>query len=66
MPQRLTINQEGKVMQAWGIAMAAFSLFGMLALWVACEKMEDQSTTASSKRTSCEGSEERVEYRKAA
>ncbi len=53
-------------MQAWGIAMAVFSLFGMLALWVACENMEDQSTTASSKRTSCEGSEERGEYRKAA
>lgn len=53
-------------MEAWGIAMAAFSLFGMLALWVACENMEDQPTATSSKRTSCEDSEERVEYRKAA
>jgi hypothetical protein len=53
-------------MKAWGIAMAAFSLFGMLALWVACDHLEDQPTATSSTRTSGGDSEDHVEYRKAA
>lgn len=36
---------------AWGIAMAGFSLFGMLAVWIAVETMEDgTSETASMQR----------------
>ena len=36
---------------AWGIAMAGFALFGMLAVWIAVETMEDgTSETASMQR----------------
>ncbi len=36
---------------AWGIAMAGFALFGMLAVWIAVETMEDEtSETAAMQR----------------
>jgi|GEM_PF-3081670 hypothetical protein len=33
---------------AWGIAMAGFSLFGMLAVWIAVETMEDGTSEIAS------------------
>ncbi len=33
---------------AWGIAMAGFALFGMLAVWIAVETMEDGTSETAS------------------
>jgi len=34
-------------MEAWGIIMIAFTLFGMLALWIGCEQMDERPSAAS-------------------
>ncbi len=54
---------------AWGIAMAGFALFGMLAVWIAVETMEDSASEPASMQrpqTPAGIAERPVELKKAA
>ena len=55
-----TNNKEG-AMEAWGIFFAAFTLVGMLGLWIAAVRIEESDTD-----TTARTGDEPVEFKKAA